>query len=77
MSKGASLSGYISVEQNSEAKRTLQSNFPGVEHYDNVEDLSEQVIASLAAKYPRTSCVLVAGAPPCQGVSGDQGFRLM
>ena len=66
----ASLSGYISVEQNPEAKRTLQSNFPGAEHYGNVEDLSEEVIASLAAKYPRTSWVLVAGAPPCQGVSG-------
>ena len=68
---GAQISGYVSVERSSEAYRTLQSNFPGVQHFDDVVDITPAVVQSLAGMYPRTSCVLVAGGPPSEAFSGS------
>ena len=67
---GAQISGYVSVERSQEAYRTLQSNFPGVQHFDDVADITPAVVQSLAGMYPRTSCVLVAGGLPYEAYSG-------
>eukprot|EP00438_Fugacium_kawagutii_P001254 Skav223450 [mRNA] locus=scaffold350:865004:869587:- [translate_table: standard] len=73
---GVKLSGYVSVEKDANARRTLESNFGNVEFYDDVVAIDVGVIRGLAAKFPRTSCVLVSGGPPCQGVSGLNASRL-
>ena len=73
---GAKVSGYIAAERDSSARRALESNFGSTEFVEDVGDIPETFVKSLACKYSRTSIVLISGGPPCQGVSGLNAARL-
>ena len=66
----APLAGYIAVEHNPEAQRVLESHFPGSICFSDVTTLSKEDLRQWAAKFPNCCSVLIAGGPPCQGVSG-------
>ena len=73
---GAKVSRYIAAERDSSARRALESNFGSTEFVEDVRDISEDFIKSLACKYSRTSIVLISGGLPCQGVSGLNAAKL-
>lgn len=51
----------------------LESNFPDAEEVGSVENITEEMVQTWAAKYSNVGVVLVGGGPPCQGVSGRAG----
>lgn len=61
------LAGYIAIETSSEA------SFPGCEKFG---DINQADLLIWAAKYPNAKAVLIAGGPPCQGVSGLNASKL-
>ena len=63
------LAGYISVEKDPCARRVLESHYPTCTFVENVLDITEDMVRQWAALYPNCLGVLVAGGPPCQGVS--------
>ena len=71
----APVSGYISVERDPAAQRVLESFFPSSLFVPDVAEIDIRMAQSWARKFPRTKLVLVAGGPPCQGVSGLNAFR--
>ena len=73
---GAKIAGYIAVEKGPHARRSLESNFPSVEFVHDVEEVSDCIVRSFANRFSRASLVLIAGGPPCQGVSGLNASRL-
>ena len=68
--QGVQVIGYISVEKNPQARRVVESHYPGVEHVDDVATISPEVIKGWSLRYSQCSLVLVGAGPPCQGVSG-------
>ena len=63
------LAGYISVEQNQDAQRVLESHFPSSKCFPDVTKLTKENIYEIAAAFPNCCGVLLGGGPPCQGVS--------
>ena len=72
----APVEGYISIEKDSRARRVVESAFPSCDHYEDVTEISKKDVDNWAAKYPNCKAVLIAGGPPCQGVSGLNASRL-
>ena len=64
------VSGYVAIEKDPAAQRVVESAFPSCERVDDICSVSESVVRKWAAKFPTCKAVLVAGGPPCQGVSG-------
>eukprot|EP00438_Fugacium_kawagutii_P035919 Skav227992 [mRNA] locus=scaffold390:150806:154332:- [translate_table: standard] len=63
------LAGHISIEKSPEARRTLESFFPDCVWVDDVELVTADMVSQWSLSYSMVSLVLVAGGPPCQGVS--------
>ena len=68
--QGVQVVGYISVEKNPQARRVVESHYPGVEHLEDVAGITPDVIKGWSLRYSQCSLVLVGAGPPCQGVSG-------
>lgn len=64
------LAGYVAVEKDEKASRVVESHFPSCTFCTDVTNISSADIRAWGAKYPNCCAVLVAGGPPCQGVSG-------
>eukprot|EP00435_Cladocopium_sp_Y103_P052374 s1447_g16.t1 len=64
------LAGYVAVEKDEKASRVVESHFPSCTFCTDVNAISAADIRAWGAKYPNCRAVLVAGGPPCQGVSG-------
>eukprot|EP00438_Fugacium_kawagutii_P001410 Skav219710 [mRNA] locus=scaffold776:167537:175718:- [translate_table: standard] len=67
--------GHISVECNEAASRVVESHFPDVLVIKDVKLVTESVVRSWSLKYSQAALVIVAGGPPCQGVSGLNSDR--
>ena len=67
--------GYISVESNAAARRVVESHYPGVEHVEDVAEVTPEMVRSWSLRYSQVSLVLVGAGPPCQGVSGLNSDR--
>eukprot|EP00435_Cladocopium_sp_Y103_P073845 s126_g45.t1 len=64
------LAGYVAIEKDEKASRVVESHFPSCTFCPDVNAVSSADIRAWGAKYPNCCAVLVAGGPPCQGVSG-------
>ena len=71
----APVAGHISVERSAEARRVVEAHFPESEAYDDVEQITDEVVAGWALKHSTVGLVLVGSGPPCQGVSGLNADR--
>ena len=71
----APVAGHISVENNPEARRVVESNFPDCEHVDDILKLDGDKVHEWALKFSSVGLVLIGGGPPCQGVSGLNSDR--
>ena len=67
--------GYISVEKHGPAQRVVERHFPGVEHYDDVLQVTEHTVKAWSTRYSQTCLVIMGAGPPCQGVSGLNSDR--
>ena len=67
--------GYVSVEMCSNARRVVESHYPGVEHIDDVANISAEVVRGWSLRYSQCSLVIIGAGPPCQGVSGLNSDR--
>ena len=65
----APLAGYVAIEKNEAATRVMESHFPSTLFYTDVTQITQDDLRSWAAKFPNCIGVLIAGGPPCQGVS--------
>ena len=63
------LAGYVAVEKDPCAKRVLESHYPNCTLVEDVLDITQDLVQKWAALYPNCLAALVAGGPPCQGVS--------
>ena len=73
--QNVSVCGYISVERNASARRVVESNYPGVVHYDDVEGVEESTVVEWSLRSSQCSLVSIGAGPPCQGVSGLNSDR--
>eukprot|EP00438_Fugacium_kawagutii_P017132 Skav204406 [mRNA] locus=scaffold4169:257893:259056:+ [translate_table: standard] len=67
---GWNLAGHISVEKNAEASRVVEANFAQSIFVTDVQSIDEAMVREWSLKFSQVSLILVAGGPPCQGVSG-------
>lgn len=63
------MAGHISVECNPHANRVLESAFPGSQHVEHVQDVSEAEVQRWSCEYSSVGVVLIGAGPPCQDVS--------
>ena len=71
-----SIAGYVSIEHDDQARRVMESAFPSSEFFGDIREVTRENVVEWAAKFPNCSAVLVAGGPPCQGVSKLNASRL-
>ena len=71
-----SIAGYVSIEHDDQARRVMESAFPSSEFFGDIREVTREHVVEWAAKFPNCSAVLVAGGPPCQGVSKLNASRL-
>ena len=69
------MAGHLSSEVSPEASRVLESHFPDCSSVGPVQDITEEMVVGWACKYSNVAVVVVAGGPPCQGVSGLNADR--
>ena len=69
------MAGHLSSEVSPEASRVLESHFPDGASIGPVQDITEDMVVQWACKYSNVGVVVVAGGPPCQGVSGLNSDR--
>lgn len=69
------MAGHLSSEVSPEASRVLESHFPDCSSLGPVQDITEEMVVGWACKYSNVAVVVVAGGPPCQGVSGLNADR--
>ena len=62
--------GYVSVDKHEPARRVVEGHYPGVLHYSDVQEISEETIKQWSAQFTQVSLVIIGAGPPCQGVSG-------
>ena len=74
-SLGIPVIGYVSIEKQANARRVVESHFPGVESYDDVTTFAHSDVKLLAGKYSQACLVVIGAGPPCQGVSGLNADR--
>lgn len=67
--------GYVSVEVNPNARRVVESQYPGVLHYDSVEGIDAALVKEWCLRFSQCSLVLLGAGPPCQGRSGLNSDR--
>eukprot|EP00435_Cladocopium_sp_Y103_P015411 s1282_g3.t1 len=63
------LAGYISVEKDEACRRVLESHYPGCLFVSDVCSITSDLVREWAAMFPNCLAILIAGGPPCQGVS--------
>ena len=68
------MAGHLSSEVSPEASRVLESHFPDSVSIGAVQDITEDMVVQWACKYSNVG-VVIAGGPPCQGVSGLNSDR--
>ena len=73
--QSVAICGYVSVESNPSARRVVESQYPGVVHYDTVEEIQDQDVKEWSLRFSQCSLVLLGAGPPCQGVSGLNSDR--
>lgn len=69
------MSGHVSSEVSQEGTRVLETHFPDTEQVGSVENITEEMVVDWSLKHSNVGVVLVAGGPPCQGVSGLNSDR--
>ena len=69
------MAGHLSSEVSAEAARVLESRFPDSVSVGAVQEITESMVMSWACRYSNVGAVVVAGGPPCQGVSGLNADR--
>ena len=69
------MGGHVSAEVSEAGNRVLEGNFPDSLHVGNVKNITEEMVKDWAARFSNVGVVLVAGGPPCQGVSGLNADR--
>ena len=67
---GAQVAGYVSIEPDAAARRVVESAFGSTEFVDGVQDVTDDTVRRWACKFSRAGLILLAGGPPCQGISG-------
>ena len=72
---GVQVIGYASVEKHAPARRVVESHFPGVVCYDDVQAFGLDEILQLRGMFSQATMVLLGAGPPCQGVSGLNADR--
>ena len=48
----------------------VESNYPGVLHYEDVEEIEGLMVVEWGLRFSQCSLVVIGAGPPCQGVSG-------
>ena len=61
--------GYVAIEKDLHARRVVESHFPSCVFVEDLKSVTSSVVQKWAAQFPTCRLVLVAGGPPCQGVS--------
>ena len=74
-SLGWNVVGHICVEKNSDARRVVESHFPGTIHVADVQCVDREMVKEWSQKFTQVSVVVVGAGPPCQGVSGLNASR--
>ena len=69
------MAGHMSSEVSVEAARVLESHFPDSVSIGAVQDITEEMVVGWSCKFSNVGVVVVAGGPPCQGVSGLNSER--
>eukprot|EP00438_Fugacium_kawagutii_P034498 Skav206642 [mRNA] locus=scaffold5599:32144:35829:- [translate_table: standard] len=69
------VAGYVSVETNPSARRVVEANYPGVLHYNDVREITEETVKELSCRFGQVNLVILGAGPPCQGVSGLNSDR--
>lgn len=72
---GLPMAGHVSVEKNEHARRVTEANFPETIHVEDVQLITEELVASWALRFSSVGVILIGGGPPCQGVSGLNSDR--
>eukprot|EP00438_Fugacium_kawagutii_P011017 Skav214773 [mRNA] locus=scaffold3923:40117:45759:+ [translate_table: standard] len=72
---GLPVIGHVSVENNPQASRVLESKFPGTVFFEDVAMVDLQTVKSWACQFTNASVVIIGAGPPCQGVSGLNSDR--
>ena len=72
---GWNVVGHISVEKSKEARRVVESRFPGGIFVEDVNQVDQEMVRTWAQKFTQVSLVVVGAGPPCQGVSGLNASR--
>lgn len=72
---GLPVIGYVSVEKHEPARRVVESHYPGVLHYPDVQAIAEEDVQEWATKFSSASLIVIGAGPPCQGVSGLNSDR--
>eukprot|EP00438_Fugacium_kawagutii_P026107 Skav224735 [mRNA] locus=scaffold3343:16799:24817:- [translate_table: standard] len=67
---GVRVLGYVAVEKHAPARRVVEAHYPGVWHYDDVENITAEDVRAWSLKFSQATLVIVGAGPPCQGVSG-------
>ena len=74
-SLGVAVAGHLSVEKEGTGRRVVEAFFPDSIFHDDVRTVDEELVKSLALRFPSVSLVLLGAGPPCQGVSGLNAAR--
>ena len=69
-SLGVAFAGHLSVEKEGTGRLVVEVFFPDPIFHDDVRTVDEELVRSLALRFPSVSLVLLGAGPPCQGVSG-------
>eukprot|EP00438_Fugacium_kawagutii_P026151 Skav211889 [mRNA] locus=scaffold2402:77193:83007:- [translate_table: standard] len=69
------MAGHISSEVSLEGSRVIETHFPDSESVGDVQGIDDSLVQGWSLKYSNVGVVLVAGGPPCQGVSGLNSDR--
>ena len=72
---GWNVVGHISVEKSPEARRVVESRFPGGIFVSDITLVDREMVRGWAQRFSQVSLILVGAGPPCQGVSGLNASR--
>ena len=72
---GWNVAGHICVEKSAEARRVVESHFPGTIHVPDVQSVDREMVKQWAQQFTQVAVVLLGAGPPCQDVSGLNASR--